>query len=55
MTISNYRAYQILKERHLLIENGKTVEAHTHLVIEAMEEYADSILSGKGQDLKHGK
>lgn len=31
---------QILKKKYLLIEDDKTVEAHTHLVIEAMEEYA---------------
>ena len=33
-------ALKILKEKYLLIENDKTCEAHTHLVVEAMEEYA---------------
>ncbi len=33
-------ALGILKEKHLLIEDDKTCEAHTHLVIEAIEEYA---------------
>lgn len=32
-------AQQILKDKFLLIENDKTCEAHTHLVVEAMEEY----------------
>ena len=30
---------EILRDKYLLIENEKTVECHTHLVIEAMEEY----------------
>jgi len=33
-------AKSILKKNFLLIEDDKTCEAHTHLVIEAMIEYA---------------
>lgn len=28
---------EILKSKYLLIENDKTCECHTHLVVEAME------------------
>lgn len=31
---------EILQEMHLVIEEGRTVEAHTHLVAEAMRRYA---------------
>ena len=37
----NKLAKEILKRKFLLIENDKTVEAHTHLVVEAMDEYTD--------------
>lgn len=30
---------EILKEMHLVIEDGKTVEAHTYLVVQAMDRY----------------
>ena len=35
----NKTAFNILKKKFLLIENDRTVECHTYLVIEAMEEY----------------
>ena len=34
------QAIEFLRERYLLIEDEKTVECHTHLVIDAMEAYA---------------
>ena len=36
----NKIAKEILKKKFLLIEDDMTVEAHTHLVVEAMDEYA---------------
>ena len=37
-------AQEILKSKHLLIENDRTCECHTHLVVEAMEEYKDQFI-----------
>ena len=39
-SIEGKTAFEILKNRYLLIEDDKTCECHTHLVIEAMEAYA---------------
>ena len=33
-------AEEMLKSNYLLIENDKTCEAHTHLVVKQMQEYA---------------
>jgi len=33
-------ALELLKNNHLLIENDKTCEAHTHLVVKQMVEFA---------------
>lgn len=33
-------ALELLKSNHLLIENNKTCEAHTHLVVKQMIEFA---------------
>ena len=33
-------ALELLKSNHLLIENDKTCEAHTHLVVKQMIEFA---------------
>ena len=33
-------AEELLKSNHLLIENDKTCEAHTHLVVKQMIEFA---------------
>lgn len=47
---------QILKDKFLLIEDDKTCEAHTHLVVEAMEEYLKQEIVEKkaieGRELK---
>jgi Fe-S cluster biosynthesis and repair protein YggX len=45
-------AKQILQERNLLIEDGKTCEAHTHLVIEAMQEYAEQTANGLAETVE---
>jgi hypothetical protein len=37
-------AEQMLKEAFLVIEEGKTVEAHTYLVVEAMKRYANQFI-----------
>ncbi|MCK9436755.1 MAG: hypothetical protein M0Q12_06055 [Synergistaceae bacterium] len=38
-------AFKILKRRHLLIEDDCHVEAHSNLVIEAMEDYLNQYLT----------
>lgn len=38
-TIMKLTFKEILDRNHLLVDKGKTVSAHTHLVVKAMEEY----------------
>ena len=37
---NNITAKDLLSQNHLLIEDGKTCEAHTHLVVKQMIEFA---------------
>lgn len=47
--------FEILKEKYLLIDDDRTCECHTHLVIEAMEQYVSQVTAHHVKEIERLK